>query len=150
VPFTAVVEMTAFVDPVETAGHHLVYLPLYVEPTDPRFELSDDELRASFWRPLKQMYPHLTDDDLLAFQVSRVRNVFQSRPRLLRSGAADRDLGARGCQSRAPRTSSTEPSTSTRPSSSRVTSPLTCSDARRWTIGQWQAFRWTSTTSGRT
>jgi protoporphyrinogen oxidase/peptidoglycan/xylan/chitin deacetylase (PgdA/CDA1 family) len=76
IPFTAVVEMTAFVDTDQTARHHLVYLPLYVDPSDPRFELSDDDLRASFWPGLKKMYPHLGDEDLLTFQVSRVRNVF--------------------------------------------------------------------------
>src|SRR5262249_37501559 len=31
-PFTAVVEMTAFVDPAELGGHHLVYLPKYLAP----------------------------------------------------------------------------------------------------------------------
>jgi len=32
-PFTAVVEMTSFVDPAEVGGHTLVYLPKYVPPT---------------------------------------------------------------------------------------------------------------------
>ena len=34
-PFTAVVEMTQFVDPAEMGGKTLVYLPKYVSPEDP-------------------------------------------------------------------------------------------------------------------
>ena len=75
-PFTAIVEMTAFVDTDQTGGHHLVYLPLYVDPADPRFLLTDDELKDSFWPALKRIHPHLGDEDLVAFQVSRVRSVF--------------------------------------------------------------------------
>ena len=75
-PFTAVVEMTAFVDPAEVGGHHLVYLPKYVAPDDALFEATDDEVRASFWPYLAKMYPSLRDDDVLAFRVSRVRRVF--------------------------------------------------------------------------
>jgi protoporphyrinogen oxidase len=75
-PFTAVVEMTSFVAPAEVAGHTLVYLPKYVTPDDPLFQASDEELRAAFWPYLAQMYPHLKEDDVLAFQVSRVKRVF--------------------------------------------------------------------------
>jgi protoporphyrinogen oxidase len=75
-PFTAVVEMTSFVDPAEVGHHSLVYLPKYVAPDDPLFEASDDEVRASFLPYLQRMYPMLTDDDVLAFRVSRVRRVF--------------------------------------------------------------------------
>jgi protoporphyrinogen oxidase len=75
-PFTAVVEMTAFVDRQELGGHHLVYLPKYVPPDDPLFDASDDDVRASFLPYLQRMYPTLQDDDVLAFRVSRVRRVF--------------------------------------------------------------------------
>jgi protoporphyrinogen oxidase len=76
-PFTAVVEMTAFVDPVDLGGRHLVYLPKYVAPDDPRLDSSDDEVRAAFLPYLGRMYPELADDDdVLAFRVSRVRRVF--------------------------------------------------------------------------
>ena len=75
-PFTAVVEMTAFVDPAELGGRHLVYLPKYVAPDDPLFEASDDEVRVAFLPYLEQMYPTLRHDDLLAFRVSRMRRVF--------------------------------------------------------------------------
>jgi len=75
-PFTAVVEMTAFVDRAELAGNSLVYLPKYVAADDPLFDADDDTIRASFLPYLRTMYPDLTDDDVLSFQVSRVRRVF--------------------------------------------------------------------------
>jgi protoporphyrinogen oxidase len=75
-PFTAVVEMTAFVDPAEVGGHSLVYLPKYVAPDDPLIDASDDEVRARFLPFLRRMYPAVADDDVLAFRVSRVRRVF--------------------------------------------------------------------------
>ena len=75
-PFTAVVEMTAFVDPTEVGRHHLVYLPKYVAPDDPLLDASDDDVRAAFLPYLRRMYPSLSDQDVLAFRVSRVRRVF--------------------------------------------------------------------------
>jgi protoporphyrinogen oxidase len=75
-PFTAVVEMTAFVDPGQLGGRHLVYLPKYVAPDSPLFEAGDEEIRAGFLPYLRRMYPHLRDDEVLAFRVSRVRRVF--------------------------------------------------------------------------
>ncbi|MFO0935104.1 MAG: NAD(P)/FAD-dependent oxidoreductase [Gemmataceae bacterium] len=75
VPFTAVIEMTALVKPEEFGGKHLVYLPKYVDPTDPLFETPDEAIRESFLSALEKMYPHFHRDDVLAFQLSRVRNV---------------------------------------------------------------------------
>ena len=76
VPFTAVIEMSALVDPTEFGGRHLVYLPKYVAPDDPHFEISDAELRERFVAALERMYPHFSRAHVLAFQVSRVRQVF--------------------------------------------------------------------------
>jgi len=75
-PFTAVVEMTSFVDPGQLGGRHLVYLPKYVAPDDPLLDASDDEVRGAFLPYLRRMYPSLSDSDVLAFRVSRVRRVF--------------------------------------------------------------------------
>jgi protoporphyrinogen oxidase len=75
-PFTAVVEMTAFVDPAEVGGHTLVYLPRYAPPDHPLFDASDEEVRDLFEPALRRLYPDLSDDDVLAFRVSRVRQVF--------------------------------------------------------------------------
>ena len=70
-----VAQMTALVKSEEFGGRHLVYLPKYVDPTDPLFETPDDEIRESFVSALKKMYPHFSRDDVLAFKLSRVRNV---------------------------------------------------------------------------
>jgi len=75
VPFTAVIEMTALVDPRHFGGRSLVYLPKYVPPDDPAFDQSDDEIRERFVAALEKMYPHFQPSDVLAFQVSRVRHV---------------------------------------------------------------------------
>jgi protoporphyrinogen oxidase len=76
VPFTAVIEMSTLVDPVEFGGHSLVYLPKYVAPDDPHFRLSDDEVQERFLAALERMYPHFRREDVLAFRVSRIRHVF--------------------------------------------------------------------------
>jgi hypothetical protein len=47
-----------------------------VDPDDPLLAASDDEIRAAFWPYLARMYPSLREDDVLAFQVSRVKRVF--------------------------------------------------------------------------
>lgn len=75
-PFTGVIEMTALVNPAELGGRHLVYLPKYVAPNDPLFAEPDDAIRERFLSALERMYPHFQRSDVLAFQVSRVREVF--------------------------------------------------------------------------
>src|SRR5262245_11727842 len=75
VPFTAVIEMSALVNPHYFGGHSLVYLPKYVTPEDLAFTLSDREVEAQFLAALLRMYPDLRRDDILCFRVSRVRYV---------------------------------------------------------------------------
>jgi protoporphyrinogen oxidase len=73
-PFTAVIEMTALVDPAELGGHTLVYLPRYTEPDDPAFDASDEDLRAEFLSAFLPMYD-LDESDVLSFAVARARYV---------------------------------------------------------------------------
>jgi protoporphyrinogen oxidase len=75
-PFTAVVEMTSFIDPAEVGGNTLVYLPKYTGADDPLFAATDDDVVASFLPYLQQMYPGLTADDVVASRVSKVPHVF--------------------------------------------------------------------------
>ncbi|MEQ1701576.1 MAG: FAD-dependent oxidoreductase [Ilumatobacteraceae bacterium] len=75
-PFTAVVEMTSFIDPQEVGGNTLVYLPKYTGADDPLFAATDDDIVASFLPYLQQMYPGLTDADVVAARVSKVPHVF--------------------------------------------------------------------------
>ncbi|MEM9029857.1 MAG: NAD(P)/FAD-dependent oxidoreductase [Pseudomonadota bacterium] len=74
-PFTAVVEMSALVDRDQLDGRTLVYLPWYVSADDPAFELSDEEIEGRFMPALFRMYPNIKPDDVVAFRVSRVKNV---------------------------------------------------------------------------
>ncbi len=76
VPFTAVIEMSSCVDTDQFGGHHLVYLPRYLPSGHPDFEISDDEWQQRFMTALKRMYPDLEDKHVLAFRVSRERNVY--------------------------------------------------------------------------
>ncbi len=75
-PFTGIIEMSALVDKTEFGGNALVYLPKYVAPDDELFEKSDAEIEEIFINELEKMYSHFNKNDVLAFKISRVRNVF--------------------------------------------------------------------------
>ena len=68
--------MTALIDKEEVKGNHLIYLPKYVDPDDPLFEVADRELQNIFLEPLFKMYPELSRSDLLFWGVSKARIVF--------------------------------------------------------------------------
>lgn len=72
-PYTAVIEMSALVDPSEFGGRSLVYLPKYVESNSSYFNLTDEQVQAEFKPALEQMYPRFRRSDVLCFQVSRVK-----------------------------------------------------------------------------
>jgi protoporphyrinogen oxidase len=76
VPFTAVIEMSALVDRTAFGGNSLIYLPKYVAPDDPLFDESDESIRERFLTALEKMYSHFRREDVLAFRLSRVRNIF--------------------------------------------------------------------------
>jgi protoporphyrinogen oxidase len=75
VPFTAVVEMTTLVDRSTFGGNSLVYLPRYVTQDDPLWQQDDASVQRAFVAALERMYPHFRADDVLAWQVSRVREM---------------------------------------------------------------------------
>jgi protoporphyrinogen oxidase len=74
-PFTAVIEMSALVDPAELGDYGLVYLPRYVTRDDPYWQLSDAEVEQRFLDALFRMYPFLERTDVECFRVSRVPHV---------------------------------------------------------------------------
>jgi protoporphyrinogen oxidase len=75
-PFTGIIEMSAVVDKKEFNRNALIYLPRYVAPDDPLFDKTDDEIEKIFLDGLEKMYPHFRRKDVLAFKISRVRQVF--------------------------------------------------------------------------
>ena len=76
VPYTAVIEMSAFVDRGEFGGKSLVYLPKYLASDDASFEIPDDEWERRFVEALMRMYPDLRESDILSFKLSRERFVY--------------------------------------------------------------------------
>lgn len=76
VPFTAIIEMSAFVDPDEFGGNSLVYLPRYAASDDPAFDVPDHEWGELAVETLSGMYPKFQPGDVLAFRVSRERFVY--------------------------------------------------------------------------
>jgi len=75
IPFTGVIEMSALVDRRYFKDKALVYLPKYVAPDDPLFDVSDDALLEWYLVALRRMYPAFDPHDVLGFKVSRVRYV---------------------------------------------------------------------------
>jgi protoporphyrinogen oxidase len=75
-PITGIVEMSAMVNRRHLGGKTLVYLPKYVAPDDPLLGSSDDDIAATFLPALRAVYPQIGVDDVRAFRVSRVREVF--------------------------------------------------------------------------
>ncbi len=75
-PFTGVIEMSALVDKQGFGGNALIYLPKYVASDDEMFDKSDEDIERIFLNGLEKMYSHFRRKDVLAFKVSRVRQVF--------------------------------------------------------------------------
>lgn len=74
-PFTGVIEMTSLVDPATFGGRTLVYLPRYLAHNAPGWGQDDDWHRAQFLAGLQRMYPDLREEQVLAANVSRARDV---------------------------------------------------------------------------
>lgn len=75
VPFTGVIEMTALVDRERFGGNSLVYLPCYLTQQDEYWKRTDAEVEEDFLAALERMYPHFDRKDVVAFKVSRARQV---------------------------------------------------------------------------
>jgi protoporphyrinogen oxidase len=75
-PFTGIIEMTALIDKKEIGSNNLVYLPKYVDPTDPLFTAADKEIKEIFLKSLLKMYPEINEEDILFWGVSKARIVF--------------------------------------------------------------------------
>jgi protoporphyrinogen oxidase len=75
VPFTAVIEMTALVDPAMLKGNALIYLPKYLASSDAAFATPDADIQEQFLSALMRMYRGFSPSDVRAFKLSRVRYV---------------------------------------------------------------------------
>ena len=75
IPFTGVIETTAYIDPNFVGGHHLVYLPKYTSPDSPLQKMSDDEIKELWLHHLQIMFPDFRHDWIRFFLVHRERFV---------------------------------------------------------------------------
>jgi protoporphyrinogen oxidase len=75
IPFTGVIETTAYIDPQYVGGHHLVYLPKYTAPGSPWQKKTDEEIRAIWIENLKVMFPDFDESWIRYFLIHRERYV---------------------------------------------------------------------------
>ncbi len=75
IPFTGIIETTAYIDPQYVGGHHLVYLPKYTAPGSPWQQASDDEIKTTWLRNLRIMFPDFDVRRIRYFLVHRERYV---------------------------------------------------------------------------
>jgi protoporphyrinogen oxidase len=72
-PFTGIINMSALVGTF--GGASLVYLPRYLEPSDPLFDESDAAIEDTFIAGLRQVFPQIAEADVITSRTSRVRAV---------------------------------------------------------------------------
>ncbi len=75
VPFTGVIETTAYIDPQYVGGHHLVYLPKYTAPGSPWQKKTDDEILTIWMENLGKMFPRFRRSWLQEYRIHRERFV---------------------------------------------------------------------------
>lgn len=75
IPFTGVIGMSNIVDPAETAGLHVTYLPKYVLSDDPILRAPDAELRERFLAGLSEMFPDYDPADIESVHINRAVKV---------------------------------------------------------------------------
>jgi len=75
VPFTGVIGMSNVVDPAETGGLHLTYLPKYVLSTDELLRRPDAEIETAFLDAVALIFPEFDRADVESVHVNRAFKV---------------------------------------------------------------------------
>ncbi len=75
IPFTGVIGMSSLVDPDETSGLALTYLPKYVLSDDAILRRPDEELKAEFMQGFRRMFPDFPDEEIVAIHINRAAKV---------------------------------------------------------------------------
>ncbi|OAI57332.1 hypothetical protein AYO49_00270 [Verrucomicrobiaceae bacterium SCGC AG-212-N21] len=68
-PFDGVIETSTLTDESDRGERHVVYLTKYLHRTDERFGEDGDTIAARWWQSLKEVFPHLRDEDREATHV---------------------------------------------------------------------------------
>jgi protoporphyrinogen oxidase len=80
IPFTGVIETTAYIDPTFVGGHHLVYLPKYTAPGSEWQKKTDEEIRQIWLDNLRIMFPNFDEKRIQYFLIHRERYVEPLHP----------------------------------------------------------------------
>jgi protoporphyrinogen oxidase len=75
IPFTGVIETTAYIDPQYVGGHHLVYLPKYTAPGSEWQAKPAEEIKTIWMQNLRRMFPDFDESRVKYFLVHRERYV---------------------------------------------------------------------------
>lgn len=75
IPFTGVIETTAYIEPQYVGGHHLVYLPKYTAPGSRWQQMADRDVRETWVQNLETMFPEFDRRWIRHFMVHRERYV---------------------------------------------------------------------------
>lgn len=75
IPFTGVIGMTNVVSTSETQGHHLTFLPKYINSNDSLLSVSDDDIRRDFLAGLKLLFPEFDQSEIVSIHVNRAKKV---------------------------------------------------------------------------
>jgi len=75
IPFTGVIETTAYIDPKFVGGHHLVYLPKYTAPDSPYQKMTDEEIKVLWLNHIEAMFPGFQRQWIRYFLIHRERYV---------------------------------------------------------------------------
>ena len=72
IPLTSIVETTHVVD-ADQVGGTLLYVPRYLDPSSPELERPSADIRREYLAHVRTIFPHFSEDDVLASQVARAR-----------------------------------------------------------------------------
>ena len=75
VPFTGIIGMSNLVNPSETSGLHMTFLPKYVHADSPLLAQSDNDIRESFFEGLQTMLPNWKECGVESVHINRARRV---------------------------------------------------------------------------
>lgn len=75
IPFTGVIGASNVINPKNTGGKHLTYLPRYMLSTDPEMKQSDEYFKSTFLAGLQKMFPDFDQDTLIDVHVNRAFKV---------------------------------------------------------------------------
>jgi protoporphyrinogen oxidase len=75
IPFTGMIGMSTVIDPKNTGGRYLTYLPKYVLSTDPHLQRTDEDVKEEFMAGVRRMLPDFDSERIESIHVNRAVKV---------------------------------------------------------------------------